>query len=121
MFETALIRRHSEGPQIVDAGILAETLLFYDHVHVLADRGLLSDLLRVIGVDGIKKMLEMKAVSLSYMREMTGVMTNTANGVATNKFSIFEIIMDKNTKKIRDADDLELVVESVFRAGAGRA
>jgi hypothetical protein len=47
MFETALIRRHSEGPRIVDAGILAETLLFYDHVHVLADRGLLSDLLRV--------------------------------------------------------------------------
>jgi hypothetical protein len=59
-------------------------------------------------------MLEMKAVSLSYIREMTGVMTNTENGISTNRFSIFEIIKDKNKKQIHDADELELVVESVL-------
>ena len=69
MFESVLIRRHVEGERLVDAGTIAEALLFYEHVHVVADRSLLVDLLRVIGSDNLLQMLEANILSLTYVRE----------------------------------------------------
>jgi hypothetical protein len=36
MFESIIVRRHAHGQQVVDQGLLAETLLFYNNVHVVA-------------------------------------------------------------------------------------
>jgi hypothetical protein len=77
MFESALIRKHTEGQLSVDAGIIAETLLFYDNVHVLADNGVLADLIRVIGPDSLITLLDRKALSLSFIIDILGVYNNT--------------------------------------------
>ena len=42
MFESVLIRRHVDGYHLVDAGTIAEALLFYDRVHVVADSPLFT-------------------------------------------------------------------------------
>jgi hypothetical protein len=49
MFESIIVRRHAHGQQVVDQGLLAETLLFYNNVHVVADRGILIQLAQTIG------------------------------------------------------------------------
>jgi hypothetical protein len=61
----------------VDAGTIAETLFFYDHAHVVADDPLLADLLRVIGPRTLLIMLDRNVISLTYLRELLAVVTNT--------------------------------------------
>src|SRR5579863_265526 len=112
MFESAVIRKHVEGPQSVDAGLIAETLLFYNNVHILADRGVVSDLLKVVGPDNLLRMLDMGAVSLTYLRAIDGVYTDNQKLISSHRFVSFYVTADRDKRKIRNVDDLELVVEA---------
>lgn len=114
MFETAIIRKHKEGEQSIDAGVIAETLLFYDNVHVLADRGVFADLVRVLGPDNLLRMLDMNAISLTFLRDIPGVQTDTRNGIELHKLVSILLFADKEKKRIHDHDDLALVIESVL-------
>jgi len=84
MFQSALIRRHSSADTLVDAGVIAETLLFYQNVHVVADRGLLTGILRAIGPDNLATLLRDKRITLSYSRSLPVVMTNNKGNVPTH-------------------------------------
>ena len=114
MFESILLRRHVDGPKSVDAGTIAETLLFYEHVHVVADQGLFPDLLRVIGPHTLLKMLDMNIISLTYIREMLGVLTNNLpTGMQFHNFSAFEI-NGKDKKRFSNAEAIERVIEQTL-------
>jgi hypothetical protein len=65
--------------QIVDQGLLAETLLFYNNVHVVADRGILVQ-------ENLIRLLRQKYISLTYIVENLGTMTNNENGVEVHRF-----------------------------------
>jgi hypothetical protein len=111
MFESILIRRHLDGPKSVDAGIIAETLLFYEHVHIVADESLLSDLVRVIGPYNLLKMLDLNIISLTYIRETLVVLTNTLpSGMQFHNFGAAEI-GGKTNKRLHNADFIERVAE----------
>ena len=71
MFESVLIRRHAEGNNLVDAGTIAEALLFYDKVYIVADSPLFTDILRVIGSQHLLTLLDMNRISITYMRGST--------------------------------------------------
>jgi len=114
MFESALIRKHTEGQLSVDAGIIAETLLFYGNVHVLADNGVFTDLIRVIGTDSLICLLDRKALSLSFTRDILGVYNNTQNDISVHRFVSIRLAARQNKKRINDADQVELVVENVL-------
>jgi hypothetical protein len=117
MFQSALIRRHASGEKQVDAGTVAETLLFYKHVHIVADRGLLADLLNEIGPDNLVELIENKYVSISYSRSMPAVMTNTENSITQHSFISFEVTNDKDGKRIHKVDEVSQIVESVIGKG----
>ena len=79
--------------------MIAEALLFYEHVHIVADESLLTDLLRVIGPHNLLRMLELNIISLTYVREMLGVITNTQpSGLQFHNFAAFEISEKKRTR-----------------------
>ena len=44
MFDNIVVYRNSNSGQLIDLGMLAEALLFYDRVHLLLNRGTLSSL-----------------------------------------------------------------------------
>jgi hypothetical protein len=114
MFESALIRKHTEGQLSVDAGIIAETLLFYDNVHVLADNGVLADLVRVIGPDSLITLLDRKALSLSFIRDILGVYNNTQHDISVHRFVSVRRVARPNKKRINNAGEVELIVEHVL-------
>lgn len=103
----------------VDAGIVAETLLFYYNIHVLADRGVFTDLIRIIGPDCLINLLDLKALSLSFMRDALGVYNNTQNDISVHRFVSIKLAARPNKKQVRGADEVELLVETVL--GKSRA
>jgi hypothetical protein len=95
----------------VDAGVIAETLLFYEHVHIVADESLLSDLLRVIGPHNLLTMLDLNIISLTYIRESLVVITNSQpSGMQFHNFGVVAI-GSKTKKRLSNAEFIERAVE----------
>ena len=113
LFESALVRRHNVGSNPIDAGMLAETLLFYNSVHIVLDGGLLYELILSIGANNLIELLEEKNLMASYSRTFTGVMKNTTNYVNTYSFAAVRMHAKANKKKILTTDEIS---ESVERA-----
>jgi hypothetical protein len=107
MFESILIRRHVEGNNLVDAGTIAEALLFYDRVHVVADSPLFTNILRVIGSQNLLRLLEINRISITYIRGNACVLTNTLpSGIQYHNFGAVELAPGKN-KRLRNSDAIE--------------
>ena len=83
------MRPHANGQQIVDAGLLAATLLFYDNIHIVANRSLLNELAKNIGQENLIRVLKDKYIKLTYVPQHSGTMTNTQNGVRIHNFASF--------------------------------
>jgi hypothetical protein len=86
MFETVVLRRHANDGQMIDAGLLAETLLFYDNVHIVADAGTLSALTNQTGTDSVIRLLEAHHIKLTCVIGLHCTMSQTENGVPVNRF-----------------------------------
>ena len=114
MFESALIRKHTEGQLSVDAGIIAETLLFYDNVHALADAEVLADLIKVIGPDSLITLLDRKAIALSFIRDILGVYNNTQNDISVHRFVSARRVATPKKGRISDVDEVELIVDHIL-------
>lgn len=75
MFENALIRRAGvEGH--IDLGLLAETLFFYNSVHLLLDRGSVIALAKKIPGNDLIALFERNNIKLSYLRQGFGVLSS---------------------------------------------
>lgn len=89
MFEKIILRRSESGPSL-SLGELAEALLFYQNVHIVLDRGILVELVKSIGFDGVLSLLSRPNVSAVYIEEILGTMTNTYGVIQHHTFnSIF--------------------------------
>jgi hypothetical protein len=91
VFETAVLRKHGQGFVSVDAGLIAETLLFYSNIHVVAHYGVLQDLLRTIGADTLLRLVEDKTITFTYLRTDYGTVTTNQNGIEFNAFLAMHI------------------------------
>jgi hypothetical protein len=89
MFESALMRKHGDGQQVVDPGLIAETLLFYANVHIVADHGTLVELLKTLGPENLLELLQAKAATITFVRSTFGTFTNSQGGIAINRFVAF--------------------------------
>jgi len=111
MFESVLVRRHGDGQQIVDPGLLAETLLFYENVHVLADRGIIPELANKIGKRSLIELLKNGHMTLTFVPEIFGTMTNNENNVQIHKFVAFTIEGKGTNRRLSIHDQLHLLLE----------
>jgi hypothetical protein len=77
MFEKIVIRRHDTSNDVIDAGRLAEALLFYSNVHLLLDSGGLTGLVKQIGADQLLSLLRDKRITTTFVRDFLGTHTET--------------------------------------------
>jgi len=75
MFENIVLRR-SESGQTITAGKIAEALLYYQKVHLVLDRGTLSNLIKQIGTDWVLTLLKRPDVSAVYCEEILCTQTD---------------------------------------------
>ena len=105
MFDFIVFRRTGATQNFIDVGLLAETLLFYQKVHIVLDQGSIEEFIKVIGVDQLVSLLERPYVTASFQRNMTAVL-NT-NGIRLYNYAIFSV--DQPGDKRRSMDDRSYV------------
>jgi hypothetical protein len=91
MFELAVLRRTGNDEDIIDVGLLAETLLFYQRVHLVLDSGTLGYLAKTIGPDLLLEVLDRRGVSASFLRESLGTVTSREGGLKLYNFAQFRV------------------------------
>jgi hypothetical protein len=89
MFELSVLRRTGNGEDVIDIGLLAETLLFYQRVHLLLDSGTLTYLVTKIGPDLLLELLDRPGISASFIRDSLGTITNNNGGLTSHTFAQF--------------------------------
>jgi hypothetical protein len=77
MFDSICVRRQNLLGAPIDLGFLAEAMIFYGQVHVVADRGMMTYLLRTCGPDSLKAALSEGLLTISFLENMLGVQTET--------------------------------------------
>jgi hypothetical protein len=121
MFQSALIRPHGEGAKIVDAGTVAETLLFYGKVHVAADYGLLTDMLKTIGPNRFLQLIRDGLLSVSYSNFRNGIMNNTSGYVSKYTFTSIKISKHASGKRVSAKTEIKDIVYSVTGSSGRRS
>lgn len=113
MFHSALIRCRTSLTDPVDSGAVAEALLFYKHVHVAADRGLLGNLITTIGPDSLCELLSSGHITLNYSRHQPAIIAKTENYVPVYNVGSFMVSADQNKRRFSKEGDLCQLVDRV--------
>jgi hypothetical protein len=79
VFDRIAINRQSLTGAPIDLGFLAECLLFYQEVRVVADTDLFRYLMRCCGPDELLDLLSMGVLKLVFFENFTAVGTNQTN------------------------------------------
>lgn len=66
----------------LDIGSLVECMLFYEKTTVIANRGILEQIIKYFGVERLLLLIEEDLLNIIYTETMLGVVTNTINGVS---------------------------------------
>lgn len=100
----------------LDLGLLAESLLFYGKVHLIANRAVLEQLLQLLGPELTVRLAEQEYIELDYCNQFSGVHTeNAGTASARHNFTVVEM---PHTAVDRLAP--EAFIETTGRPGRGR-
>src|SRR5258708_39498606 len=91
MFDNIVILRTANENSLIDIGLVAESLLFYDKVHLLLTRGTLHSLLNDLGAEGFDRLLDRPEIRASFWNQNFGTVSNTNGALRTLNFSVFEV------------------------------
>ncbi len=116
MFEAICIRRQQATGTPIDLGFLAEAMLFYRDVHVVADDAIFSHLVRVCGPDSLIAAVEHGFLKLSYLENRLGVST-VDQGRPTERYGL-HLISSPKCKFLPFAE--RQVFESTGKTGRSR-
>ncbi len=90
MFESICFRHQSDRGPAIDLGFLAEAMLFYQRVIVIANEGMLRELIRGCYPLVLLEMLEEGEIELRYLEEQLAVQTeNTGTADEVHEFIRF--------------------------------
>jgi hypothetical protein len=70
MFEGICINRQDPFGMGIDVGFLAEALVFYQRVHVVADAGMFKSMIRICGYEVIIEMMEMGILTIDFLENV---------------------------------------------------
>jgi hypothetical protein len=73
VFKRILVHRPAKTNQRVDLGLVAETLLFYQHMDLIIDYGSLQGFVADVGMDSLVTLLERPEVTMTFMSNAAGV------------------------------------------------
>lgn len=72
MFNSIIVRKSLPGISNVDIGLMAECLIFYEKVHVIADMSMLRSIVEQIGLEILEELIDQKHIILSFSPYLTG-------------------------------------------------
>ncbi len=105
MFEKAVIA--GIGPDSdVDLGLIAETLLFYEHVHIVFNATAIETFIRQVGVDAALDLFQRDNISATYVPGFVGVHSSKEGGVSLHSLIQGKMIKKADGRKITDRKDL---------------
>jgi hypothetical protein len=90
MFDHIVLRRAETG-EAISAGLIAESLLYYQRVHLILDRGTIGTLAQRIGTQGILKLLQRPEVSAVYNEELLATYTETTSGFQIHRYDAITV------------------------------
>ena len=114
MFESICIRRQRNVGNPIDLGFLAESLVFCQTVHVVADPGTLQFLFRVCGPDALWELCTNKNLALIYVPNVLGVRTEN------QPYERHDLILVEGRKHAPQEFIPKLLQEVTGRSGKGR-
>jgi hypothetical protein len=91
MFENLLVRKTDRVSGHLDAGALAEALLFYQNVHLIIGAQTLGSLLNQISSSTFLQLLQEKRITATLQRDDFAVVTNTKNGIPVHDFGAIRL------------------------------
>ncbi|WID97534.1 hypothetical protein QO058_04505 [Bosea vestrisii] len=115
MFNEIVIRRGIRSDGSFDAGLLAETLLFYENPLIVLDRGSLVSMIKSIGKEETLALLDENGLKISYMQEMFSTMSQTENGLRVHRFAEFKAT-DPNQRRRDGHGEIEAVLTRALGA-----
>jgi hypothetical protein len=78
MFNTICIRNQSQTESSIDLGFLAEAILFYPDVQVIATKGIIEQLARACGPEVLLEFLQRRYLTISYEHQLLGIRTRNS-------------------------------------------
>jgi hypothetical protein len=116
MFDFIVIKGFGAERQI-DIGLLAETLLFYQKVHLILDLGSLTLLVQKLGDKGVLDLLDRPEVSASFQRNFSGVMSEQDAALSVHRLIVGGIVRDADRRFLND----RLLVERTIGRALGQS
>jgi hypothetical protein len=116
MFESICIRNQSQADSAIDLGFLAESMLFYSDVLVIASQGILVQLAKVCGPEVLVELIERGHLRLNYEQQLTGISTTNA-GTQNERHSA--VIFSSPQHDLQHIAP-KLFTELIGRSGKGR-
>ena len=92
MFEGIVLHKQPETGAALDAGLLAEALLFFQNVTVLLDFGNTISLIKSIGPDIFFNLIEEGLIKVTYSQNDMGTQTDTVNGIPQHRQIFYSFV-----------------------------
>lgn len=115
MFERVVL--NSDG---LDAGALAEALVYYGHVEAFCLEGELIQLVKQLGVQGAIRLAESELVTLSYRQSVDAVQSDDGSLYPHAFFSVHALTRADGRRIRGPEDEIEYAFESHFGRGVIR-
>lgn len=116
MFDSIIIRRSLPGSPKIDMGLLAECLIFYNEVHLIADMSMLRLLVENIGLETTEELINRKFLRLSFSPFMTGTRTQSK---FTQQES-FDYCTFTKVSQNKNKPDFEALFFEMLEKGSGK-
>jgi hypothetical protein len=95
MFEGICINRQDPFGMGIDVGFLAEALVFYQRVHIVADGEMFKALVRIGGHEVIIEMMEMGILSIDFIENIPVVSQDYDFGLISGEFFRYQHVAPK--------------------------
>ena len=95
MFEDICINRQDPFGMGIDVGFLAEALVFYQRVHVVADGEMFKTIVRICGYDVIIEMMQMGILTISFIENIPVVSPDYDFGLVSGEVFSYQHLAPK--------------------------
>lgn len=96
-----------------DAGLLAETMLFYEDVILMLERGAILQLTKDIDAEYLVELIDNYGLKIAFQQNNFATLTHEINGIKTHRFAAFRTsAVEHGRRKInKPADELQYLLE----------
>lgn len=116
MFDAITIRgSDSYGHNSIDPGILAESLLFYQTVHLVLDGSNLGQLVQKIGIDNFRHLLNNRLCTATYFTDLLGTKADTLMGSEALLYNFVAPQLHKRSDQTKPLRGRDLIVDTLTR------